>query len=191
MLHFFGILAGLLALVATIPYLRDILKGTTRPNKVSWLIWVILQTIALLSQWASGGKDSLLLTIGDLAASATILVLAFYKGESKWHWLDRLALIGAGAGLILWYILNQPVIALMMTIFVDFCGVAPTLRKAYVDPQSETMSTWLLVGIGAVFGALAVGKLNATLLVYPLYLMCANLGVAVAMGLGRLRRKAT
>lgn len=191
MLYIFGILAGVLALIAAVPYIKDAIQGKTKPNKVTWLIWVALQTIALIAQITAGGKGSLLLTIGDLAASSTILFLAFYKGETKWHWIDKLALVLAAIGLILWYIFRQPIWALAMTVFVDFCGVVPTLRKSFADPESETLSTWLIVGTAAIFGAIAVGRLDITLLIYPIYLVVANLSVAAAIGLGKLRlRKA-
>lgn len=189
MLHILGTLAGLLAIAAAIPYIKDIFKGTTKPNRVTWLIWVTLQTIALIAQIVSGGKDSLLLTIGDLIASTTILILAFAKGKAEWHWIDRWALAGAALGLLLWYFFRQPIFALAMTVFVDFCGVVPTLRKSFVNPESETLTTWLIVGTGAILGAISVGKLNATLLLYPIYLAVANLGVAVAILLGRFRNK--
>jgi len=189
MLHVLGILAGILAIFAAIPYIKDIFKGTTKPNRVTWLIWVTLQTIALVAQFAGGGRDSLLLTIGDLLAGVTILILAFTKGQSEWHWIDRWALAGAAAGLLLWYFFRQPILALAMTVFIDFCGVVPTLRKSFVNPESETLATWLIVGSGAILGAISVGKLNFTLLLYPIYLALANLGVAAAILLGRFRKR--
>lgn len=188
MLHLFGIIAGTLALLAAIPYIRDTVKGETQPNQVTWLIWVILQAIALCAQLASGARDSLLLTVGDLVASSIILGLAFFKGQAKWHWIDYWALGGAAVGLVLWQTLDRPILALAVTIFIDFCGVVPTLRKSFADPNSETLSTWLIVGTGAVFGIFAVGNWNITLLAYPMYLALANLGVAAAIGLGKLRK---
>lgn len=187
MLHIFGILSGVLVVLAAIPYIRDILKGETRPNKVTWFIWLLLQSLAFVSQLVEGGRDSLLLSGGDIFITATILILAFYKGESKWHWIDKVSLVGAVIGLIAWYFFNQPVLALAITIFIDFCGVVPTLRKAYVDPHSETLSTWLIVGVGAIFGAFAVGKFDIALLLYPVYLILANLGVAVAIQIGKIK----
>lgn len=188
MLHILGVLAGVLALLAAIPYIRDIIRGRTKPNRVSWFIWVLLQAIALLSQLAEGGRDSVLLSGGDLIASAIILVLAFYKGESKWHWIDKAALLGAAVGLSIWYFFNQPVLALLITVFIDFCGVVPTLRKAYAEPYSETLSTWLIVGVGGVCSILAVGKFDRSLLLYPVYLTLANFGVAAAIQLGKAHR---
>jgi len=186
MLHILGLLGGILALIAAIPYIKDTVKGSTKPNKATWLIWVSLQLIALFAQFSAGGRDSLLLTVGDLIASSTILFLAFFKGETKWHYIDMIAIIGAILGLLLWRILNQPFWALILTVFVDFCGVAPTIRKSFSEPESETLITWVLVGIGAIFGAIAVGQWNFTLLIYPAYLVIANFGVACAMQLGKI-----
>ena len=189
MLHLFGVLGGILAVVGPIPYIRDTLKGNTRPNQVSWFIWVILLVIALTSQIASGGKDSLLFIYGDLIGTGIILSLSFFRGERKWHWVDRWSLVGAGLGLLLWYVFNAPVLALAMTIFIDFCGAIPTLRKSFMNPESETLSTWLIVGTGALFSTLAVGELNITLLIYPLYLMLINFGIAFAIELGKMKNK--
>ena len=35
----FGVLAGLLGVLDTIPYVRDMFRGTTRPHRGTWLIW--------------------------------------------------------------------------------------------------------------------------------------------------------
>ncbi len=191
MLHLLGIIGGLLALLSAVPYIRDILKGSTKPNRVTWVIWVTLQVIALGAQIASGGRDSLLLTIGDLMASSTIMFLSFWKGDSNWHWIDKAALVGAAVGIILWYTLHQPIWALVITVFIDFCGLVPTLRKSYANPGSETLATWLMVGSGAVLGAISVGHLNLTLLIYPIYLVLANFGVVIAVLLGRSLGKAS
>jgi hypothetical protein len=37
-----ALLAALLAVIDTVPYVRDILRGTTRPQRATWLIWSVL-----------------------------------------------------------------------------------------------------------------------------------------------------
>lgn len=105
--------------------------------------------------------------------------------------LDRqkAALVGAALGITLWYIFDQPILAIVLTVFIDVCAVVPTLRKSFIDPESETLSTWIIVGTGAILGTIAVGKLDITLLIYPLYLAIANLAVAGAIVLGKTRLK--
>lgn len=48
----FGYLSGVLALIAFFPYYRDIFRGKTKPERASWLIWGILDLVALFSQLA-------------------------------------------------------------------------------------------------------------------------------------------
>ena len=45
MLQLFGLIAGDLVILANIPYMRDILRGKTKPERASWLIWFTLGVI--------------------------------------------------------------------------------------------------------------------------------------------------
>lgn len=189
MLQLFGILSGILASTAVIPYIWDTLKGSTRPNRATWLIWTLLLIVALFSQIDSGGKSSVLLTVGDLIGSGLTLALAFYKGTNYWHWIDKLALVGAALGFISLFVFHEPLLALLILIFIDICGLVPTLRKVFVEPDSETMVTWLMIGVGGIFASFAVGEWNLILLIYPVYLMVANLAVALTMTYAKHRKK--
>jgi hypothetical protein len=37
-----GLLAGAVGIFDTIPYIRDTLRGATRPHRGTWLIWGLL-----------------------------------------------------------------------------------------------------------------------------------------------------
>ncbi|HSX14909.1 MAG TPA: hypothetical protein VLE72_03330 [Candidatus Saccharimonadales bacterium] len=176
MLQTLGIIAGILALIAPIPYIRDIIKGTTKPNRATWFIWTALLAIALAGQLASGGTYSTLLTAGDLLGTFIVLMLAVKFGVGGWQTIDKLALAGAALGLILWRLFNSPALALAMIILVDYSGGLPTILKAHRDPDSETISSYWLVGIGSALAVISVGKLDIVLMVYPFFL-------AILMGL--------
>jgi len=51
-----GIAGGIVALAAFVPYIRAIIKGTTTPNRATWLIWTIIGCITAAS-YAAGGAD--------------------------------------------------------------------------------------------------------------------------------------
>ena len=95
------------------------------------------------------------------------------------------ALIGSGIGLILWYITREATIALIFVILVDGIGTLLTLLKAYEDPGSETLSTWIISGTSGIFGMLAVGNFNFVLLAYPFYIMLANYAIVGAILFGK------
>ena len=187
MLQAFGLFAGVLSLVMYIPYIRDIFRKTTKPERASWLIWSVLGGTAFFSQLAKGATDSLWLTGVQTLGVFLIFILSIRYGVGGLVRRDIVALVAAGAGLILWYLTNEAAIALVFVIIIDAIGGALTVLKSYEDPGSETLITWLLSGTSGIFAALAVGSLNYILLAYPIYIVAINYAVVVAILLGKAR----
>ena len=104
---------------------------------------------------------------------------------------DRITLIAAGATLLIWFFTKNPVIAVYLTIIIDALGAWLTVAKAYEHPESETMITWALSGIGGFFAIFAIQTLNFELLSYPLYIFVINFAVVVAMILGKRKKLLT
>jgi hypothetical protein len=170
-----------------LPYIRDILLRTTKPERASWLIWTVLGFIAFFSQLAKGASHSLWLTGGQTVAVLVVLGLSLRYGVGGLSRRDILALAVASLGLALWYLTSEPLWALGLVIFVDSIGTLLTALKAYKDPSSETMSTWFLSGTSGIFGSFAVGEMNGALLAYPLYIVVANYLIVAAMCVGKYR----
>jgi hypothetical protein len=185
MLKTFGIVSGLLAIVAVIPYIRDIIKKTTRPERASWLIWTVLGGIAFFSQLAKGATNSLWMTGLSTLCVLVVFLLSLKHGEGGLVKRDIAALLFAFLGLVLWYFTKDATVALLIVIAVDLSGSVLTIIKSYKDPESETMSTWVLASISGLFGTLSVGSFNWVLLMYPLYILLANSAVTVAILLGK------
>lgn len=185
MLQFFGLLAGLLPLIAAVPYVRDIVKSETRPHRGSFLIWMVLGLIAIFSQMADGATWSLLLPAADTLAVVVIFALSIKYGTGGLNKKDMAALIAAAAGLGLWYFTEEPLTALLTAIGVDALATLLTLIKTYADPHSETFSSWLLASLGGLAAVCAVGVWSFDLLIYPVYIFLANGAVNVVMLLRR------
>jgi hypothetical protein len=45
-----GVSAGLVGIFDTVPYLRDVMRGSTRPHRGTWLIWSALAVVVCLAQ---------------------------------------------------------------------------------------------------------------------------------------------
>lgn len=189
MLQTFGIISATLSIIMVVPYIRDIFLLKTHPQRASWFIWTVLGLIAFFSQWAKGATDSLWLTAGQTLAVGIIVLLSIKYGTGGFSKRDIGALIAAGIGLVLWYFTDEAVYALVIVILVDSIGSVITAIKAYQDPRSETLSTWVMSGTSGIFGALAVGSSNPILLAYPLYIVIANYTIVGAKLLGE-RKKA-
>lgn len=188
MLQVLGLLSGLVSVVAYIPYIKDILRGSTQPERASWLIWSVLGSIALFSQLADGATYSIWLTVVQTFGVMVIFALSLRFGVGGLACRDLMALAAAGVGLILWYLTNEPVVALLIAIAIDGIGGLLTVVKSYEDPDSETLSTWLLAGIAGILAMISVGNLDKTLLAYPFYIFAINGLVVAAILAGRRAR---
>jgi hypothetical protein len=183
----FGIFAGILQLVATAPYVRDILRGTTTPQRATWTIWMTLSLVVLSSQWASGAGWSLVLTIGQVVSCGGICLLATRRGVGGVSPLE-LALLGIAAlGVVGWRVADDPTVATCSVVAADLIAVALMLPKTFRNPRSETLETYVIGVASTVFAIGAVGSGEASLLIYPLYLLVADSAVA---GMIFLRRRA-
>ncbi len=189
MLQLIGLSAGILSIVGYLPYLRDILRRTTKPERASWFIWSILGSIAFFSQLAEGATWSLWLTAFETFSVLIIFILSLKYGVGGLQKRDIIALIVSSIGLVLWYQTRHAFIALYITIIIDMMGAILTVVKAYEEPESETFSIWLIVAIAGLLSMISVGRFNVVLLSYPFYIFLANFSVVVAMLFGRSRRK--
>lgn len=184
-----GFAAGILAMIAYVPYIRDILKGDAKPERTSWFIWVVLAIIAFVSQLAEGARSSLWFTGLDSLGAAAIFVLAVKFGVGGFSRRDKIALLAAGAGLVLWFLTRHAAFALLMTIIIDASGTTLTVLKTYEQPETETYTMWVVVTIAAVLTMVSVGRISVVVMVYPLYIFLANFAVVVAKFAGTRRRK--
>jgi hypothetical protein len=103
-----GILAGILALVQFAPYIRDILRRTTRPERATWAIWTTLSGLIFASQVAKGAGASLWMSAAQGLGNLTVLVLALRFGVGGYTRRDIAALILAGIGLVIWGVTKEP-----------------------------------------------------------------------------------
>jgi hypothetical protein len=187
MFQYFGIASGIITGLSSVPYIRDILRHKTKPERASWFIWSILGAIAFFSQMAEGATDSLWLTGIDSLGVLITFLLAIKYGVGGFNRRDILALIVAGIGLLLWFFTHQAAVALFIIICIDLSGTILTVAKSYTDPESETLTTWIIMSVAGILAMISVGEFNPILLIYPLYIFLANFAVVVAMLLGRAK----
>jgi len=183
-LEIIAYLSGVAILISFIPYILDIFYKKTKPERMSWLIWAMLGTIAFFSQASKGASYSLIFTgvqaIGDLL----IFLLAIKYGLGGLLKRDIIGLFGVLLSLVFWYITKEPAIALFLIIFIDAISAFLTIIKSYKKPETETISLWIFTFIGSVLACLAVGNFNFILLAFPFYNSIACLVILISIILG-------
>jgi hypothetical protein len=181
-----GATSALLGVAGTLPYLRDTLRGETRPHRGTWLIWSVLAVVAYLAQRADGASWSAVMCGVQALMNAAVFALALRRGTGVVGPGDRLLLLLAAAGVGGWLLSGDPLIATGCVVAADLLAVAMMLPKSWSDPGSETLSTYALASLSGTLAAGAAGTLP--LLVYPVYYCLVNGAVALLLV---ARRRAT
>jgi hypothetical protein len=176
-----GLLGGLVGVACTVPYVRDTVRGGTRPHRGTWLIWGVLAAVACLSQRADGASWSLVLTGSQAILTAFVFALAIRYGEGGLSRFELSLMSVAGAGVIGWLVAHDPVIAVVCVIVADLAAAAMMTPKAYRDPHSETLKMFALASVAGALAAGAVGEADVSLLLYPGYYCVVNGLMALAL----------
>jgi hypothetical protein len=174
-----GVLAGAIAVADTVPYVRDILRGTTRPHRGTWLIWGVLAIVVCLSQRDDGASWSLIMVGTQAVLTSLIFLLAIRRGEGGVSATELVMIALAGIGVIGWIVADEPIVATACVVAADLIGAAMMVPKTYRDPQSETLVTFALASLGGALAAGAVGVLDISLLLYPIYYCLVNGAIAL------------
>jgi hypothetical protein len=180
-----GLAAALIGLADMAPYVRDTLRRSTRPHRGTWLIWTVLAVVVSLSQRADGGSWSVAMAVAQAVTNGLVLVLAIRLGTGGVSALDATLIAVAGAGVAGWLLAGDPLVATTCVVGADLLAVAMMVPKTWRDPGSETQSTFAWAGLAGALGACAVGSLEPSLLLYPVYYCVANGGLALLIGARR------
>lgn len=174
----FLILAALVTILSVVPYLRDILKGTTKPNLVSWTTWTLLTGIATAAEIAAHEYITAIFTGSAVVETGLIVVFGLKYGYVKYTRFDGACQVAALAGIVLWQLFNSPVIGVMASVTIDFIGALPTFRHSWLDPGEETWGTYGLAALGGLLAILALTAYNWISLPYAMYIVGVNIALA-------------
>jgi hypothetical protein len=183
-----GLAAGLIGVLDTIPYVRDTLRGSTRPHRGTWLIWGVLAVVVSLSQYADGASWSLVMAGVQAVLTSLVFVLSVRRGEGGVSRADITMIAIAGAGVTGWIVADEPIVATACVIAADLIGAGLMVPKTYRDPHSETLITFAFASVGGALAAGAVGAIDVSLLLYPVYYCVINGAIALLIWERRLTR---
>lgn len=172
-----GILAGILQLTAIPSYLKDILKGNTRPNIVSWALWTLIQVIGIWVMIASPDGFSwslVLLAATTFNTSAVVVLCLLGYGSKEFGRIELICLILALLAIGLWVTVKNSTLTLTFDILADLVAATPTLVKTWKEPHSEAVVPWVMVSVAAFLGALSTTIIDVENLALPIYLGVIN-----------------
>jgi hypothetical protein len=187
----FVYLGVLLVIIGNAGYIYDTIKGKTKPNRVTWLLWSLAPLIAFAAMVSKGvGKEALATLVVGLGP-ATIFVASFFNKQAEWK-LEKFDLF-CGAisiiGLILWLISKEGNVAIFFSIVADFAAALPTVKKAYTNPETESSSAYTFSVANALIALLVIKVWNFENYGFMLYWIIMSGTIAVLVLRKRFSRK--
>jgi hypothetical protein len=155
-----GQIAGLLALVQIVPYLVSIVRGHTKPERTSYLIWLIVDVICIASYISVGATTTVWTGLVFTLTGLLVFVLSIKYGIGGFSKFDISCFICALLGAVVWVSTKDAILALYFVTFVKFIGYLPTIKKAYFLPKTENTLSWTLSASACVLNLFALTSLH-------------------------------
>lgn len=168
----FVILGAVIGSIGIAFYLRDTLRGDTRPNRVTWLMWSVAPLLAFAVEVHEGvGLQSLMtFTVGFLPL--LVFVASFHNRHGYWRIgpLDYLCGVVSAVGLAVWLVTRHGTVAIAASIASDALAALPTLLKSWKEPASESVSAYLSSALNAGITLLTIRTWTTAYVAFPAYI---------------------
>lgn len=166
-----------LAVVGSIFYIYDILKGDTKPNKVSFLLGALVPLSIFFGQKQGSGGIQTIYTLTISACFFLIVIASFLNKKSYWK-ITKLDICCAALviiSMIMLFLTKTPLLVITLSIAADFLATTPLFSKLYKYPETETFISYGLDTLAAFIVLLTVKDWLFTNYVFAVYSLIISL----------------
>jgi uncharacterized membrane protein len=186
-------LGAAIGALGTAVYLRDTLRGTTKPNRVTWLLWAVAPLLAAAVELDEGVGLRALPTFMVGFMPLLVFAASFHNPESVWkvRRIDYACGLMSVVGTIVWLATRNGVLAISAAIAADFLAGVPTVMKSWTHPETETVHSYVGAVLSMVILLLTVDHWTFDVVAFPVFIVCMGSVEVVLVGLEpgpRLRR---
>ena len=174
-------LAIAVMIIGYIPYLRDTVRGKTKPHVFSWVIGMIISFIAFGLQIQEKSGPASFVTLSATIISSVIVYFAIKnkdKDITKW---DYICLLLSAMSLFAWLVVDQPVLSMIFVVLTESISFIPTIRKSWNKPYTETLSSYITNFFRFIIALLALNKYTFMAVGYPVTWLLLNGGFALLL----------
>lgn len=170
-------------IIGSMPYIRNTLRGTTKPNRVSWTLWAIVPFIGVAAALAHGVSWAVLPVFFAGFVPLLVVIASFFSHSGTWKitQFDVICAIFSVLAIIGWIISKNPLVAIALSMTADFFAGIPTLKKSWQHPESETSSPYIAGGLSCTTAFFAVDAWNFASIGFPIYLILMNTAIILAL----------
>jgi len=152
----FGVIASVLFVLSISWYVYDVAKGRVRVAITSILMLALINFSQLGALLAKELWYVVPFTLAAAIMNIFIVIFGIKNGKFQFKLLDAIVLIGALAGLVVWYLTEDAAYNIYILTAVMLVSVIPMISKTFKDPTSETKWPWMVNLAATAFLALTI-----------------------------------
>lgn len=172
--HWLVVLSALISIGGASAYIRDTLKGKTKPNRVTWSMWAVAPLLGTAAALSANADVWVTIRI-FLAGFMPLLVFAASFVNKKSYWkltlFDGLSGLCSLTAIIIWAVISSPQFAILFFAIADLFASLPTIRKAWKFPETETGATYVAGFIAVLLILPSIPEWNIENSAFQIYLL--------------------
>jgi hypothetical protein len=180
----FVYLGAAIGAVGSLIYARDTWRGTTQPNRVTWLLWAFAPLLAFAVELRSGVGLRTLTTFIIGFMPLVVFVASFHNPASVWkiRRIDYACGAMSLAGTAAWLATQNGVVAIVSAIAADFLAGIPTMIKSWTHPESETITSYIGAAVNSGLLLLTIDRWTTAVAAFPLFILCIATVQVIVVG---------
>jgi hypothetical protein len=164
-------------------YIRDTLRGKTKPNRVSFFLWSVAPLIGVAAALRAGVGWPVL---PIFLAGFTPLVIFFASFANKnAYWkltrFDYICGLFSLIALVFYFTSQSPVFTIAFSIIADLFVGIPTIVKSWKNPESESPFLYFISNIGNLIGLLIITNWTFAAYGFGIYLILMNSSILLGI----------
>src|SRR3989344_232913 len=173
MLQYLVIVGALVNIFGSWFYIQRTLRGVTKPNRVTYIIWALAPMVAFAASISDGvGWAALPVFISGFIPF--LIFLASFVNKNAYWKISRLD-YACGTisilALVFWRMTGDPAIAVLLAIVSDALASLPTVIKSWRFPETEYWSGYAGAIVAAITALIAAPSFTFTAVAFPIYLI--------------------
>ncbi len=152
-----------------IRYIIATLRGQTAPNRVTWSLWAIAGILAFVVERQQHVGIVALMTLMLGLTPLAVFLASFKDRQAVWQLgpFDFFCGVLAIAGIVAWLFIHQATVALVSFTLADHLAGLPTIRKAWLAPESEHHIAFTMGTVNCAIAVLTVPAFTTANVLFP------------------------
>jgi hypothetical protein len=180
-------------LVSSLWYIRNIFKGGTKPNLISWFMWMLAPFVGVFFQLKAGAGLSSLGVFMSGFGPLLVILFSLWNKNAYWKIVKFDLICGAISlmALVLYAFTHNLGISILFAIVSDGLAAIPTLIKSWKFPETETAAIYLGGIINNILALLIIKNWIFSIYSFSVYLVLINIAICFAIYHKRIFKKSS